>query len=127
MRKRIIEWSRETETWKVLDVRGHIDDPTLAVPLSVEALLEVADTDDEVARALIAKRNAVVEAEAARMRAEGRAEGRQQVILEILAARGIACSPSQRARILAERDQECLSEWTRRVATCRTIDEMFAG
>lgn len=50
LRKRIVEWSRDLETWSVLDVHGHIEDPVLAKPLSVNALLNAADTDDEVTR-----------------------------------------------------------------------------
>jgi Uma2 family endonuclease len=128
-RRRVVEWSRDAETWRVLDVRGVIDDPTLAVPLSVTALLEAADTDDEVARALIAKHNPVFEAEVARTheqgRAEGRAEGRVEAIVELLAARGLACSAEQRERILRERDSERVSDWMRRVSTCFSVEDLL--
>ena len=71
-RGRLVEWSRAIETWSVVDMRGRIEDPAFAVPLPLKALLEAANPDDDVARALIAKRNPVIEA----AMAEGRAEGR---------------------------------------------------
>jgi Uma2 family endonuclease len=120
-RGRIVEWSRETETWKVLELRGEIEDPTLAVPLSVEALLQAADTDDDVARALIAKHNSVLEAAADRARAETLA----RAVIEVLSARGITVSDEERDRILAERELTRLAEWIRYASTCATIDELF--
>ena len=75
MRGRLVEWSREIDNWNVLDLRGVLEDPALAVPLSIKALLEAADTNDEVARALIAQRNPVIEADKAITHARGRAAG----------------------------------------------------
>jgi hypothetical protein len=52
-------------------VVGEIRDPSLRMPLSVQALLQATDADDAVARALLAKGNPVL----ARVRAEERREG----------------------------------------------------
>lgn len=129
-RNRVVEWSRDLESWNVLDVRGQLADPALAAPLSVHALLEAANTDDDVQRALIAKHNPVFEAAAATLRAEGhtegRAVGRAEIILDQLMVRGVALSLEQRERILCERDLAVLAEWGRRALICSNIDELFA-
>ena len=126
VRVRLVEWSRELENWKVLEVRGQIHDPALAVPLSVAALLAVASTDDEVARALIAKGNPVIEAAAASAAASAAARSYAQAVVDVLAARGVAVSDEQRARILAERDAARLDEWLRAAAVCGGVDELMA-
>jgi hypothetical protein len=129
VRGRIVEWSRALETWSVLDVRGRIEDPALAVPLSVSALLDAANTDDEVARALIAKRNPVIEAANAESHAEGTAEGILEgiagAVITLLSARGFTLSDEQRDRILAERDRTRLEAWLLRIATCTSIADLI--
>jgi Uma2 family endonuclease len=128
-RERVLEWSRILGTWSVLDVRGYIEDTTLAVPLSVNALLNAANTDDDVARALIEKQNPVIEAASARSHAEGLAEGlakgTAEAVVTLLALRGVALTDEQRERILGERDRACLEGWLLRVATCTSVDELF--
>jgi Uma2 family endonuclease len=74
-RSRALEWSATLGTWSVLDSSGHIVDPALEVPLSIEMIVREARTDDAVARALIARRNPEFEAASATTRAEGRADG----------------------------------------------------
>ena len=66
---RALEWSaaRRLET---LDAASHIEDPALEVPLPIAAMVHAAKADDAVARALVARRNPVIEA----VRAEGRAQ-----------------------------------------------------
>ncbi|HSK03364.1 MAG TPA: hypothetical protein VK932_19065, partial [Kofleriaceae bacterium] len=71
-RKRALEWSKEAGQWSILDRRGQIEDPALAVPIPIEALLDAALADAALARALRVKRHPEFVAE----RAEGRAEGR---------------------------------------------------
>lgn len=124
-RVRLVEWSRELDNWKVLDVRGQIEDAALAVPLPVASLLEVASTDDEVARALIAKGNPVIEAATASAAASAAARSSAQAVVEVLAARGVAVSDEQRARILAEREVVRLDDWLRRAAVCGSVDELM--
>jgi hypothetical protein len=125
VRGRIVEWSRALETWSVLDVRGRIEDPALAVPLSVSALLNAANPNDEVARALIAKRNPVIEAANAESHAEGLAEGIAGAVITLLSARGFTLLDEQRDQILAERDRARLEAWLLRVATCTSIADLI--
>jgi hypothetical protein len=70
-KSRALEWSAARGAWRALDPAGHIADPALEVALPVEALIHGAKADDAVARALVAKRNPVIEA----VRAEGEAQG----------------------------------------------------
>jgi hypothetical protein len=88
-RSRALEWSAALGAWRVLDAGGYIVDPTLAAPLPVDALIHDAKVDDAMARALLLKRNTVLESVRAEDRAEGlalgTAEGKQQGFAEGLA------------------------------------------
>jgi hypothetical protein len=62
------EWSKDRSDWLVLDPSGALDDRTLAQPIPIRALLDRAEADDVVVRALRAKNNpelATIEAAAA--------------------------------------------------------------
>jgi Uma2 family endonuclease len=144
-RTRALEWSASLETWSMLDTSAVIEDPVLAAPLPIEALVRAAETDDAVAHALLIKRNAVIEAARAeslangiaRGKAEGIAEGKAEGIAEgiargraeslivMLDARGVALRTAERARILDERDPSTFARWLTRAATCTDIAEVF--
>lgn len=134
VRDRALEWSRELGTWRVLDTYGSIDDPALAVPLSIDALLHTANTDDAVGRALLAKRTPVIEAARAVDRAqgiasghaEGIADGRAEALITILVARGLAPTVSEREKILAVRDPARLQTWLVRAVSCGSLADLFA-
>jgi Uma2 family endonuclease len=125
-RVRALEWSAPLETWSMLDPGGVIEDPALAVPLSIHALVHAAETDDVVAHALLLKRNAVIEAARAQDRAEGKQEGRAETLIVMLDARGVVLGSADRERILGERDPSTLARWITRAATCTDIAEVFA-
>ena len=136
-RSRALEWSAALGTWSMLDAAGHITDPALEVPLPIEVLIHSAKADDAVQRALIAKRNPVLEALRAQDRAEGRQEGRQEGLVEgisagmaesliaMLDARNVALDGEDRERIRSERDPATLQCWLMRVATCADAAELF--
>ena len=67
----VCEWSPQTGKWKKLDPEGTFTDPTLARPLRVKELLDAAEADNAVVRALVAKGNPVI----AEVRNEGRRQG----------------------------------------------------
>ncbi len=137
-RARALEWSASLDTWSMLDTGACLEDPVFAAPLPIEALVRAAETDDAVARALLFKRNAVIEAARAQDRAESLAEGLARGITEGLArgkaeslivmldARGVAMEAAERARILDERDPVTLIRWLARATTCNDIAEVFA-
>ncbi len=132
---KVCEWSRAKGAWEPLDLDGTLDDPCLSRPVRVRALLDAAEADDAVARALVDKRNPVIEG----LRAEtyaagvqegrdtGRDEGKVSAILAVLAARGLAVSDEVRARITACRDAATLDRWIVRAALSRSADEVVAG
>lgn len=153
-RSRMMEWSTETGGWRELDASGHIEDPALEVPLPIDAILHAAKADDAIARALLARHNPVLEARFAEGVREGLARGVEQglargveqgvedgfargvahaaraladAVLAVLAARGIAVSDAERARIVDERDVARLERWLVRAATCAEAHELWAA
>jgi hypothetical protein len=123
---RVFEWSRELGTWSLLDPASTIDDHALAVPLPVDTLVRAVAADDEVASALLAKRNAVLVAALEESHAEGLAEGRAEAVLRALVKRGLEPSTEQRQRILAERSLATLELWFDRALTCAAVAELFS-
>jgi Uma2 family endonuclease len=85
-RGRALEWSGALGTWSVLDTGGHIEDEALAAPLPIDRLIRTGKADDAMARALIVKRNPVIEEVRAQDRASseqrGLIQGRQQGLVE---------------------------------------------
>ena len=76
----VVEWSSSTSEF--VPVVGEIRDPSLQLPLSVQALLQASEADDAVVRALLAKGNPTL----LRLRSEehqkGQLEGRREGQLE---------------------------------------------
>jgi hypothetical protein len=70
------EWSAALGTRCGLDSAGRIEDPALEVPLLIADLVHPGKADDAIVRALIAKRNPVIEAFRGHARVEGRAKGK---------------------------------------------------
>jgi len=88
VRKRAFEWSVELGTWSILGDAARIEDPALGTALSVGALVHAAQTDDAMAGALLAKNNRVLR-EAIQ---HGRDEGKIELFLALLQARGFSHS-----------------------------------
>ena len=126
-RSRVLEWSTDRSTWHELDVAGQIADPALEVPLPIEAMVHAAKADDAVARALVARHNVVIETVRAEDRAAGKAEGKIEALIAILAARDIDLDSDAREQILRERDPQRLDRWIARAAISATIAEVLAG
>jgi Uma2 family endonuclease len=118
----VLEWSPRRGAWQELDLAGHIEDPALEVPLPIAAMVHAAKADDAVARALVARRNPVIEA----VRAEDRATSKIEALLAILAARNIDPGAA-RERIVRERDPHRLDRWITRAATASTLADVLDG
>jgi hypothetical protein len=141
-RSRALEWSVALDTWCMLEVAGHIADPALEVPLPITALIHSAKADDAVARALVAKRNPVIEAIRAEDRAEssaegkaagiaegkaaGIAEGKAEAVVALLVARGVSLDRRERDLILGERDPARLERWIVRAIACTSVAALLA-
>lgn len=126
-RGRGFEWSAATGAWEILAPDAMIDDPVLVTPLALRDLVSAGRADDAVARALLAKGNAVVADALEARHAEGRAAGRAEAIVAVLVARGLAPSESERARILTTSDDATLTRWLTEVASCAGASELLAG
>jgi hypothetical protein len=128
--RRVCEWSPASRRWMPLGAGARIEDPCLVTPLAVSALLDAALADDAVVEALKAKRNPeILKLEAAaeaRGEAKGKAEGTAEAILEILKARGVAVSQSQREEISRCSDLARLSRWVVRAALATSAEEVTA-
>jgi hypothetical protein len=62
-----------------------------------------------------------------RLLAEGKAEGLAQMILRVLAARGLEVSAETRRRVLSCTDTGQLEAWGDRAATAATVQEVFGS
>jgi hypothetical protein len=122
-RQRALEWSAEQQAWRALDRNSAITDRALAAALPVEALVHAAKADDAMARALLAKKNPVLEAALAAKQLSGKAEA----LLAVLAARGLPVSATERARILAERDESRIEAWLVAALGCSAVSDLLNG
>lgn len=100
-----------------------IEDRTLALPLPLHALAEAMRADDAVARALLAKKNPVIE-DALRA---ARLDGKREALLQILVARGLRVSKKADKHIRAERDEAVVDRWLRGAASCASVDALLRG
>ncbi len=133
---RLCEWSPGSRSWRLLDAGSRIEDPCLAVPLPVAALLDAALADNAVAGALIAKGNPTIlnleaAAEArgeakgeAKGEARGEATGKAKSILQILEVRGVVVSPALQEEILRCSDLDRLDRWLRQAVLASSSDEL---
>lgn len=138
-KRQVLEWSREADDWAPLPRDAQIDDRCLVRPLPVAALLDAAERDDAVARALLAKNNRVLaqaqeesrNAGLVEGRNEGRVEGRnagriegkRDALCTIFAARGLALSKALRAEIERCNDSATLDRWLARAPSAASAKE----
>jgi Uma2 family endonuclease len=120
-RQRGLEWSTSTGVWEILSNDAAIEDPVLVLPLPIHDLVAAAHADDAVARALLAKNNPILAAAIA----EGKAEGKTEAILAVLAGRGLRASDDQDRAIRAMRDEATLDRWLARAGTCTSVADLL--
>ena len=103
----VCEWSTKRGKWEELDPDGTFSDRTLARPLRVRDLLEAAEADNAVARALLAKDNPVLveakklseKAGESKGLAEGEKKGLRRGIETACELLGIELGPERRAQM----------------------------
>ena len=78
------------------------------------------------ARALLAKRNAVLTATIDAAAAQAAAQAKAHAVITVLVARGLAPAPGQRAAILAVRDPEAQERLLIASATCTDVERLLA-
>ncbi|MBX3231407.1 MAG: Uma2 family endonuclease [Labilithrix sp.] len=74
----VLEWSRESNGWRLLSLDGAIEDECLVRPLAIAALLDAIERDNEVARALLTKENPILMQRLASERRAGHRDGIRQ-------------------------------------------------
>lgn len=102
----VCEWSPPRRRWIPLDLDGTISDPVLVRPLPVRALLDAAEADDAVVRAMDAKGNPEIIKIRTQSYAEGRAERRLEAIESVCEVLDIPLGPHQRTELHALGDAE---------------------
>jgi hypothetical protein len=107
----VAEWSPERDDWRTLAPGEVIADPALHSPIPVEALIDGLASDDAAVRALLAKKNRVLNRVFEEREAKARRADARKYLLRILERRGIALDTAQRARIDACDDLETLERW----------------
>lgn len=133
-RKEVCEWSVSENRFVPLSLDDQLDDPTLARPIPIRALLDAALVDDAVVDALHTKGNRRLREIKARERLrgresgrisgrkEGRKEGREQGLLDgiesICRILDIELTPERRA-YLRELDAAGLQRWLELIETQR--------
>ncbi|HEX3527788.1 MAG TPA: hypothetical protein VH988_12055 [Thermoanaerobaculia bacterium] len=129
-RRRVCEWSAESGSWRLLDEASQIEDPCLATPLPVKALLDAALVRRAVVQALESQGEPAIQelkaAAEARGEARGEAKGIAGSILDVLESRGIAVSSAQREEILGCADIERSKRRLRRAAVATSAAEITA-
>lgn len=112
----VAEWSPEQDDWRMLAPGEVIEDPALHLPLPVEALIDGLASDDAAARALLARKNRVLDEHTAQARRETHLSTMRENLFDLLDHRRIPLDAAQRARIEACDDPEALKRWLLRAA-----------
>lgn len=134
--RRLLEWREAADDWGILSADAKIEDRVFAAPLCARDVVEAADTDDAVARALLAKENPVLVEREARARAEGLAAGAaqgrelacQEIVQEIrrlLESRGLIVSERLDRALAEERSLARLARWAGLAGSCIEADALL--
>lgn len=138
--KTVEEWQPVAARWQPLDPSGVIEDPVLASPLEIRALLEPGGLKDALARALHRQGNPqllryVVDArhEGEKLgrregkregRREGKREGKRSLLERQLTHRFGPLSRAVRERLVAASSEQ-LDAWALRVLDVASLDAVF--
>ena len=117
---RVKEWSAATGKWVTLHPTARIDDPILAEPIQVSAVLDAAEADDAVARGLVKKQNP----EILRILRQERLDVQRQAVLSVLEARGLEASAEVRDAVACCSDSSVLDRWLRAAANLDDADDL---
>jgi hypothetical protein len=125
----VAEWMPAEERWRTHGDDEVITDPCLFEPVPVRALLDAAEADDAVARALLHKGNPVLlDYLDTRYRAsvmEGQQKAAREHIYLLMNARGMTIDAAARARIAACSDLAVLERWVVRAVQMASASELF--
>lgn len=131
--RRVLEWSREADDWVALTGDGVLEDPCLVRPLPIGALLDAAQADDAIARALLEKRPPSIaralETERSQGHKEGHKEGHKaghltaarESVRRVLQRRGLEPTAAELARIDACEDPGTLARWLEQAVDAASV------
>lgn len=123
------EWNAQSHRFEMLDLEGEIKDQALIRPVRVRALLDLAEGEKEIARALLEKRNEVLVERLALEHEEGARLARIQDMLDVLRERFGEVAPSLEQKLWAldgERLRGLLRE-ALRVGRVEEFEHLLAG
>lgn len=129
VRRRGYEWSHALASWTLLAPDARIEDPALAVPLAIAALVDAVGADDASVKAYRAQRHPEFLAEHEKGQEQGRKEGldaMKRLLGSLIADRGFTLTVAQEAKLAACSDFDRLERWLRRAPRATTADEIFA-
>lgn len=121
----IREWSRDTEEFVDLDKNGLFDDAVFIRPIAVHALVDstLAEAENEVAKALIAKQNPEIAKVQHEAEQKGLDVGRN--MLRSLVKQRFGALPGTLERQIAAATPEQLQDWTARLFNAGSLDQLF--
>jgi hypothetical protein len=104
----VCEWSAKSGAWRKLDPDATFSDPTLARPLLVRELLDAAEADNAVVRALHTKKNPVI----VKLQEDSRAEGLRAGVRSLCRVLAIPLSAEREAALerMSAADLDALRE-----------------
>ena len=118
--RRLLEWSRETDTWSPMPDAASIEDRCFVRPLPARALVDAAAGDEAVARALVTRGHPVLRELEARGEARGEVLGLVRGLVALLSTRGLIPTEDERALMLAA-DAATLERWIERAASAPSV------
>lgn len=128
----VLEWIPDANTWpdgdwRILSNQDVIDDPCLARPIEVAALLDAVEAEIAVGRALIAKENPAIVAYGDTRFQAGLLASRRDALCMVMAQRDLAPSAEYLARIDACSDLDLLDRWLRAALVAVKTSDIFGS
>jgi hypothetical protein len=117
VRKRAFEWSAALEDWSILASNGSIEDPALAVPLPIAALVDAANAETAMVHAFRERRHPEFLAE--------RADAQRTTLAKQLAQK-FGPLPADATTRIASAPAEALERYLERVLTAATLADVLA-
>jgi hypothetical protein len=122
----VTEWSQAEHRFVPLPLDGVLDDPTLAQPIPIRAMLDAAAAKRAVTAAVWAQDDDPWLLERKQELSEqGRTEGQHDSLLLMLEGRGLHPSDEQRAVIESCSDPERLQRWLRSAGRVGSVAELL--
>ena len=128
------EWSRTEGKFVPLNENGMIEDSLFIRPIAVKALIDFALSEDEVARALIVKGNAAIEAFKQEVHKlgvklgvdEGQLKGRRETLIEQLGDRFGHVPAQIEARVRIANPAQ-LRAWSKNLLFAASLEDVFVS